>query len=64
MDATVGVQALVSCAETTATEVSSLLYKSLRLHLTAHPLLEHHVTDRWIGPETQRQQLLKRIVRA
>lgn len=65
MNAMVGVQALVSCAaETTAIEVSSLLYKSLRLRLTAHPLLEHHVTDRWIGPETQRQQLLKRIVRA
>lgn len=50
-------------AETTTIEVSSL-YKSLRLHVTAHPLLEHHVTDRWTGSEIQRRQLLKRIVRA
>lgn len=47
-------------AETTTIEVSSLLYKSLCLHVTAHPLLEHHVTDRWTGSETQRWQLLKR----
>lgn len=60
----VGVQAPGSAVQTTTIEVSSLLYKGLRLHVTAHPLLEHHVTDRWTGSETQGQQLLKRIVRA
>lgn len=42
----------------------ALFYKRLHLHVTAHPQLEHHVTDRWTGSEIQPQMLLKGIVRA